>query len=117
MNYYRALEEISKVPGIEWGSLMKTPCLRYGGEFMAMIFEKEEALIIKVSPERVQDIISDGLGSEFNYTKKPFREWVLIPFKLEADYMKFLEEALAYVKKKSHTEEKKKLKQCSISMI
>ncbi len=68
---------------------------------MAMMFEKEDALIIKVSPERVDELISQGKGREFNFTKKRFKEWVLIPSAYEDEYASYMYESLAYAKKKS----------------
>jgi hypothetical protein len=37
---------------------------------------------------------------EFNFTKKKFKEWVLIPQEFEDDYEAYLKEALAYAKSK-----------------
>ena len=78
--------------------MMKTPCLRYKGEFMAMMLEKESALIIKVSPQRVDQLIAEGRGREFNFTKKRFKEWVLIPLKFEDEYEAYIFESFKYAK-------------------
>lgn len=78
--------------------MMKTPCLRYNGGFIAMMFEKADALIIKVSPARVNELIDTGVGLEFNFTKKRFKAWVLIPQEYEAEYEAYIREALAYAK-------------------
>lgn len=67
---------------------------------MTMMFEKEDSLIIKVSPERVDEIIATGKGREFNFTKKRFKEWVLIPRQFEDQYDDFIYEAVAYAKNK-----------------
>ena len=85
-----------KEDGVEESTMMKTPCLRYKGSFMAMLFEKEEALIIKVSPQRVDQLINEGKGKEFNFTKKRFKEWVLIPFIYEDDFESYIFESLEY---------------------
>jgi len=79
--------------------MMKTPCLRYKGDFFAMMFDKEDALIIKISPERVNELVSSGIGKEFNFTKKRFKEWVLIPLEFQNEYENFLNEALVYAKR------------------
>ena len=49
---------------------MGTPCLRYKGDFIAMMFEKEGSFIIKVSDDCVNEIIENGEGKKFNFTKK-----------------------------------------------
>jgi len=86
--------------GAEQSTMMGTPCLRYKGQFFAMMFEKEDALIIKVSKARVLELIENGLGREFNFTKKKFKEWVLIPETYENQYETLMLEALDYAKKK-----------------
>ena len=65
-----------------------------------MMFDKEDALIIKVAPERVNALIAEGKGKEFNFTKKRFKEWVLIPSEFEDEYEEYIFEALDYAKNK-----------------
>jgi hypothetical protein len=100
MNFDLAMSELLMEEGVELSTMMGTPCLRYKGEFLTMIFEKEDALIIKVSPERVNELIAEGKGKEFNFTKKRFKEWVLIPSEFEEKYDQYIYEALEYAKKK-----------------
>lgn len=100
MNYAELAVKLTLENGVKEGTMMKTPCLRYRGDFMAMMFDKEEALIIKVSPDRVEELISEGKGLEFNYTKKKFKEWVIIPLEYEEGYESLLYESLTYLKKK-----------------
>lgn len=96
MSYEQAISAMLTNDGVEESTMMKTPCLRYKGAFLTMMFDKEEALIIKVSPERVNDLIADGRGMEFNFTKNRFREWVLIPLEFQDEYTAFMNEALLY---------------------
>jgi len=98
MSYEKVAEKLAKRKGVEISTMMKTPCLRYQGNFMAMFFEKQDALIIKVSSKRVNELITSGEGMEFKFTGKKFKEWVLIPSKLEAQYEKYMCEALTYAK-------------------
>ncbi len=65
-----------------------------------MMFGKGDGLIIKVSPERVNELIDAGEGTEFNFTKKRFKEWVIIPLEFEEDYERYLYEALEYARRK-----------------
>ncbi len=101
MSYDVTSNKIARRQGVEKSTMMNSPCLRYKGEFMTMFFEKQDCLIIKVSPVRVQEIIADGKGMEFNYTGKPFKEWVLIPTEFEDDYDIYIEESLTYAKQKA----------------
>lgn len=100
MGYEEIAVRLEREDGVEQSTMMKTPCLRYKGAFMAMMFEKEDCLIVKVSPGRVDALIASGDGREFNFTKKKFREWVLIPRKFEDKYEAYLHEALEYAKAK-----------------
>ena len=77
---------------------MKTPCLRYKGNFMCMMFKKKDSLIVKLSTSRVKNLIENGNGIEFNFTKKPFKEWVLVPIEFEDKYESLVYEALEYAK-------------------
>jgi hypothetical protein len=65
-----------------------------------MMFDKEDVLIIKVSPDRVNELIDTDIGLEFNFTKKLFKEWVLIPLEYQDDYETLIKEPLAYAKNK-----------------
>ena len=74
---------------------LNAPCLRYRGDFLAMMLDAQETLIFKVYAERVNDLIARGIGTEFNVTKKRFKELVLIPQENEDNYEGYLFEALA----------------------
>ncbi len=100
MNYSLLADQFCGYEGVEKSTMMGTPCLRYKGAFIGMMFDKEESLIVKLSPERVNDLIAEGLGNEFNFTKKRFKEWVLIPLEFEEKYSDYLEEAIQYAKNK-----------------
>ena len=101
MSYDDIAHTLTQEDGIEISTLMKTPCLRYRGDFVAMMFEREDTLIIKVSAKRVNELIETGEGSEFNFTKKKFKEWVMIPLEFEDQYEDYIREAITYAKSKS----------------
>ena len=100
MGYPEAVAKILPEEGVELSTMMKTPCLRYKGAFIAMMFDKADALIIKVAPDRVNQLIAEGIGLAFNFTRKQFKEWVLIPREFEAEYESYIYEALDFAKKK-----------------
>lgn len=100
MGYEQACASVMREDGVEESTMMGTPCLRYRGQFMAMMFDKQDALIIKVAPQRVDELIANNLGLEFNFTKKRFREWVLIPLEFADDFEAYIREALEYAKTK-----------------
>ena len=100
MIYEQAISAFLSEPGVEQSTMMNTPCLRYKGSFVTMMFDQEDALIVKVSPKRVDELIEIGKGMEFNYTKKRFKEWVLIPMEFQDEYEAYINEALNYAKEK-----------------
>ncbi|MDH5692506.1 MAG: hypothetical protein OEZ47_05335 [Gammaproteobacteria bacterium] len=97
--YEQAAKKLLRRKGVERSTMMNSPCLRVDGEFFSMMFEKENCLIVKVSPERVDDLIAQGIGREFNLTRKRFKEWVLIPQDHSQNYEGLMSEALEYVRK------------------
>lgn len=100
MIYDDIVDRLTREEDVEISTLMKSPCLRYRGDFIAMMFEREDALIIKVAPARVAELIESGEGCAFNFTGKKFREWVMIPFDYEDRYEDYIREALAYARRK-----------------
>lgn len=96
MGYETAVQRILKEPGIERSTMMSSPCLRHKGAFIAMMFSKGDGLIIKVSPERVNELIEEGTGVEFNFTKKRFKERGIIQRDYEDEYERYIREALSY---------------------
>jgi len=89
---------IAEEDGVEASTMMKSPCIRYRGKFLAMIFDRQDALIIKVSEERVNELIAEGKGRAFNFTKKRFKEWVLIDLNRKDELGDRVLEALQYAK-------------------
>lgn len=87
--------------GVVVSTMMGSKCLRYKDAFIGMMFDKADALIIKVSPERVNELCDSGQGLEFNFTKKRFKEWVMIPSEDEDEYVNYMLEALEYAKLKA----------------
>lgn len=63
-----------------------------------MFFDKENSLIVKLPEDRVQELIKQGIGNEFNFTKKKFKEWVLIPLNHQSKYQKLIAEAISFAK-------------------
>lgn len=99
MIYDLETSAILREEGVEVGTIMKSACLRYNGAFLGMIFKQEDALVVKVSADRVDQLIAEGKGRPFDFTGKRFREWVLIPADFKAEYDTYLTEALAHARR------------------
>ena len=101
MNYEQAKERLLDEEGVEESTMMGTACLRYKMAFLGMMFEKEDSLIVKLPAERVNELIAEGVGREFNFTKKRFKEWVLISRDSEEVYELYLRETLEFARGRS----------------
>ena len=49
MSYEQAISTMPAHEGVEESTMMKTPCLRYKGAFLTMMFDKEAALITNLA--------------------------------------------------------------------
>ena len=85
---------------VEESTMMGTHCLRYNGDFFTMWFDKANSLIVKLPTSRVTELIELGEGNPFNFTRKQFKEWVLIPVGRSGDFEKLTREALEYARSK-----------------
>lgn len=76
--FWELAESLLREPDIERGTLMGTPCLRIGGEFLATVQRKTGNLVIRFNAERVRQLIADGIGLPFAPAGKVFAEWVAV---------------------------------------
>ena len=53
-------------------------------------------LVVKLPADRVNDLVSSGLGISFAPNGRVFREWVALPLPDEEDWTAFLNEARAF---------------------
>jgi len=100
MEYVEAADKLLKLEGVQLSTIMNHPCLRYKKDFFAMMFKQLECLVIKLSAERVNELIDSGRGLPFNVTGKRFKEWVMIPMECKSDFESYMREAMEFVKSK-----------------
>ncbi|HDH02640.1 MAG TPA: hypothetical protein ENH15_00155 [Actinobacteria bacterium] len=79
---------------VEEGTMMGTRCLRVDGNFAAMVARQDWGLVVKLSADRVQELIAEGVGEPFAPAKKVFREWVSIPQPDESLWRALMKEAV-----------------------
>ena len=82
---------------IEEGTIMGGPCVRTGGEFVAMPHHKGPGLVVKLPKDRVAGLIDDGVGQSFAPAGKVFSEWVLIEAFDDDQWTDLLRESVAFV--------------------
>ena len=79
------------------GTIMGSPCLRVGKEFLAMNHHKKEGLVVKLPADRVAELIEAGEGESFAPAGKVFKEWVLVEAHDEKRWRGLLEESIGFV--------------------
>ena len=85
----------------EEGEVMRSPCLRVHGEFLALPEYRTGDLVVKLPAERVAELIADGVGLSFAPAKRVFKEWVQVPGRDAALWSQLLDEGVAFVSPKS----------------
>ena len=66
-------------PAVGRSTMMGYPCVRRAGRVFASFDTPADALVVKLSRERVAELIADGSGEPFTPNGRVFREWVMIP--------------------------------------
>lgn len=84
-------------PAVAEGTIMGSRCLRVGGEFFAAVFSNDQALVVKLPAERVDELVGGGQGREFAPAGKVFREWVAVPGLDEERWRALMAEARDFV--------------------
>ncbi len=79
------------------GTIMSSPCLRVGKEFLAMNHHKKEGLVVKLPAERVSELIEGGEGESFAPAGKVFKEWLAVTEVDETRWRELLAEGIAFV--------------------
>ena len=82
----------------EEGALMQSQCLRVNGEFLACPEYTAGDLVVKLSADRVAELIADGTGLAFAPAKRVFKEWVQVPGRDEQLWTQLLEEGITFAK-------------------
>jgi hypothetical protein len=79
------------------GTIMGSPCVRVGKEFLAMNHHKKSGLVVKLPAERVKELIEAGRGESFAPAGKVFKEWLAVTEVDESRWRDLLAEGVAFV--------------------
>jgi len=74
---------------------MNGRCLRVEDEFLALVDYKGSGLVVKLSNDRVAELIKAGVGQPFAPAGKVFKEWVSIPAFDRQGWLELLREGVA----------------------
>ena len=76
--------------------MMRYPCLRFRGAFVACVDAANGSLLVKLPREAVLEHIEHGAGHSFAPAGRVFREWLSVPFTQSEDWPERLEQAFAF---------------------
>lgn len=79
------------------GTIMGGRCLRVGKEFLALVDYKGSGLVVKLSRERVSELIASGVGRPFAPAGRVFAEWVAVPDVDARAWRSLLKEGIEFV--------------------
>jgi hypothetical protein len=80
-------------PVVQRSTMMGLPCVRLDGRFFASLDRRTQALLVKLPPARVGELIAHGVGEPFAPAGRVFREWVAIPQPDRERWQRLLTEA------------------------
>ncbi len=95
--FWATAEPLMSRPDVNEGTLMGFPCLRVDGGFFATCDHRSGDLIVKLSRDRVQEVIDQGEGEPFAPAGRVFKEWVSVSRRDAAQWRKLMGEALRFV--------------------
>ena len=84
-------------PEVERGTMMGSECLRTGGDFFAMVDRRNGQLLVKLSAQRVAELIQEGKGEPFRPARHVFKEWLAVPAFSRKRWEQLLDEARRFV--------------------
>jgi hypothetical protein len=93
--FWDLAEELYGDAAVTRSTMMGYPCLRAGGTFFASLERGTNHLIVKLSPDRVEELISAGMGLPFAPNGRVFRAWVAVPVADEDQWRALLAAARA----------------------
>lgn len=95
--FWNVAENYLKQKNIEKSTMMGFPCLRVNGDFFASCDREKGNLIVKLPKDRVQELISSGVGQEFSPNGRTFKEWMAVELREEKLWHELIDEALGFV--------------------
>jgi hypothetical protein len=95
--FWEVAAALLEAPGVERSTMMGLPCLRVNAKFFASFDRRTGDLVVKLSEERVDELIERGDAHPFAPAGRRFREWAAISSGRPAQWPALLGEALAFV--------------------
>lgn len=91
-----SMDEFVARDGVVTSAMMGSRGLKVNGKFFAMYYK--EKLVVKLTKERVDKFVADGVGSQFDPGHgRKMKEWVELVPKTKKECCEYLEEAIGIV--------------------
>jgi hypothetical protein len=100
--FWEAAEATLRTDGVETGTMMGFPCLRSNGVFFASCDHRNGDLIVKLPEQRVNHLISAGVGEPFAPAGRVFRQWVRVPDRDSSGWRALIAEARSFADHTRH---------------
>ena len=84
------------IAGVTRSTMMGLPCLRQDGAFFAALDRTTGALLVKLSRERVDELLGSGLAEPFAPAGRRFRQWATVPAQQTENWAPLLDEARTF---------------------
>ena len=95
--FWSVAESILADEAVSKGTMMGFPCLRVDGDFFASADRISGDLVVKLSADRVLELIDEGKGTAFAPNGRRFKEWVAIEERDAVFWERLILEARAFV--------------------
>ncbi len=89
-------EDLLAIPGVSRSTMMGFPCLRSHGVFFACVERGTGRLVVKLSEDRVDELVAVGRAQPFAPNGRTFRMWAAVVGKDRDVWCGLLQEARAY---------------------
>ena len=76
--FWDLVEPMYADPAVQRSTMMGLHCVRLDGRFFASLDRRTGALLVKLTAQRVWQLIDAGHGQPFAPAARAFREWVAI---------------------------------------
>jgi hypothetical protein len=95
--FWALAEELLTQPGVRRSTMMGYPCLRSNGAFFACVERTTGHLVVKLSADRVSELVASGQALPFAPNGRIFREWAAFPDPDREEWRALLDEARTFV--------------------
>jgi hypothetical protein len=87
-------EPLLSRPGVTRSTMMGLPCMRVDGAFFAAFDRRRGDLLVKLTRDRVDELVDGGRAGPFAPAGRRFREWAAVPATDADSWPALLDQAL-----------------------